>query len=139
MKTGANRVWMDPEKIEDIETVITRKEIRKLIKDGVIKPHPIKGVSRARARILHQKKKMGKRRGFGSREGANYARLPRKKRWIQKIRAIRKKLRELVETKAITITTRRKLYEMAKGGVFENVPQLLRYIQSAGLYRRKAK
>ncbi|RLI05081.1 50S ribosomal protein L19e [Candidatus Bathyarchaeota archaeon] len=137
LKCGKNRVWIDPERIEDVETAITRKEIERLIKDGVIKARPVKGISRGRVRVLRKKRKKGRRRGVGSREGAKYARLPRKRRWIQTIRAIRKKLRELVESKSITNTTYRKLYRMAKGGVFRSTSHLLQYIESAKLYRRK--
>ena len=137
MKVGVNRVWIDPERIEDVESAITRREINRLIKDGAITARPVKGVSRGRARILHEKRRRGKRRGHGSREGSKYARLPRKIRWIRNIRAIRKKLNELVEKKAITVSTRRKLYMQAKGGTFRNVNHLLQHIESSGLYRRK--
>jgi large subunit ribosomal protein L19e len=134
---GKNRVWIDPERIEEVETAITRREIERLIKDGVIKAKPVKGVSRGRVRVKHKKRKMGRGRGPGSRKGAKYARLPRKRRWIQTIRAIRKKLKELVETKAITTQTYRRLYRLAKGGVFRSKAHLLQYIESEGLYRRK--
>lgn len=134
---GKNRVWIDPEKIGEVEAAITRREIERLVKDGVIKAKPIKGVSRGRVRIKHKKRKIGRGRGPGSRKGAKYARLPRKRRWIQTIRAIRKKLKELVKTKTITIQTYRRLYRLAKGGVFRSKTHLLQYIKSEGLYRRK--
>ncbi|RLG91075.1 MAG: 50S ribosomal protein L19e [Candidatus Hecatellales archaeon] len=137
LKVGKNRVWIDPERIDEVETAITRSEIERLIKDGVIKAKPVKGVSRGRARIKHKKRKMGRGRGPGSRKGAKYARLPRKRRWIQTIRAIRKKLKELVQTRAITTQTYRKLYRLAKGGVFRSKAHMLQYIESEGLYRRK--
>ena len=137
LKVGRYRVWIDPEKIEDVEGAITRKEIERLIKDGVIQAKPVKGISRGRARIRHEKRKKGKRRGHGSRKGAKYARLPRKRRWIQTIRALRKKLRELVESKAITTQTYRRLYRLDKGGVFKSKAHLLQYIESEKLYRRK--
>ncbi len=139
MKVGYNRVWIDPDKVEDVANAITRKEIKRLIKDGVIKTRSIKGVSRGRARILHEKRKKSRRRGPGSREGSKNARFPQRKRWIQNIRSMRRKLRELVESKAITSQTRRKLYMQAKGGTFKSVPHLLKHIESLGLYRRKPK
>lgn len=139
MKVGYNRVWIDPEKAEDVANAITRKEIDKLIKDGVIKARPVKGVSRGRARLLHEKRKKSRRRGPGSREGSKNARFPQRERWVQNIRAMRRKLKELAESKAITTQTRRKLYMQAKGGVFKSVPHLLQHIESLGLYRRKPK
>jgi len=134
---GVNRIWVNPERIEDVEAAVTGKDIRRLIKDGVIDVRPIKGVSRGRARIRHLKRKTGRRRGLGSRKGGKFARLPRKRRWIQTIRALRRTLRELRDKRLITRQVYRKLYIMAKGGVFKSRNHLLQYIESAKLYRRK--
>ena len=49
LKVGQNRVWIDPERIDDAEAAITREEIRKLIHEGIVKQLPEKGISRARA------------------------------------------------------------------------------------------
>ncbi|RLI07420.1 50S ribosomal protein L19e, partial [Candidatus Bathyarchaeota archaeon] len=37
LNVGVNRVWIDPERIEDVDVAITREEIKKLIHEGVIK------------------------------------------------------------------------------------------------------
>jgi len=139
LDVGYNRVWIDPEKIKAIETAITRREIGKLINDGVIKARPEKGISRSRAKVLHQKRRKGRRSGVGSREGATYARLPRKKRWMMKIRAMRKKLAEMKEQKSITVSAYRRLYILAKGGAFRDVSHLLKHVEAEGLYRRKVR
>lgn len=60
LKIGQNRVWIDPERIEDAEGAITRDEVRKLVHEGTIRSKPEKGVSRGRGRILHLKKKKGR-------------------------------------------------------------------------------
>ncbi len=130
---GVDRVWIDPDRIEEVSSAITRREIEGLIKSGVIKAKPEKGVSRGRARIRHMKRKKGRRRGPGSREGAAGARTPRKEKWVQTIRALRKLLKELRDSKAITTRTYRRLYRLAKGGVFKSKSQLLQYIKSSGL------
>ncbi|MEM3754375.1 MAG: 50S ribosomal protein L19e, partial [Candidatus Bathyarchaeia archaeon] len=44
-KVGIDRVWIDPEKIEKVESAITRDEIKKLIHEGVIKILQKKGIS----------------------------------------------------------------------------------------------
>jgi len=137
MKVGSGRVWIDPVKTELVEATITRKEVVKLIGDGVIKVHPVKGISKGRAKALHQKRKRGKRRGSGTKKGAKKARLPRKRRWIMAIRAIRKKLQDLKQKKAITNSTHRRLYRMAKGGVFKDSSHLTQYIEASSLFRRK--
>lgn len=137
LKVGQNRVWIDPERIDDVETAITREEIRKLIHEGVIKPLPEKGVSRARARILREKKRKGKRRGHGSRSGSRGARISKKEAWMKRIRALRKKLRELKTRRIITENTYRKLYRMASSGRFESVADLQRYLKAHELWRKR--
>ncbi len=137
LKVGQNRVWINPERIDDVEAAITREEIRKLIHEGVIKPLPEKGVSRARARVLKEKKRKGKRRGHGSRSGSRGARLSKKEAWMKKIRALRKKLRELKASRTITETTYRKLYKMASSGRFESVGDLERYLKAHELWRKR--
>jgi large subunit ribosomal protein L19e len=137
LKVGQNRVWINPERIEDAETAITREEIRKLIHEGTIKSQPEKGVSRARARILHEKKKKGRRRGIGSKTGASHAKISKKEAWMSKIRALRKKLRELKTRKTIAESAYRNLYEMASSGRFESVADLERYLKAHDLWRKR--
>jgi len=137
LKIGKNRVWIDPERTDDAETAITRDEIRKLIHEGVIKSMPQKGVSRSRARILREQKKKGRRRGSGSRTGSPQARLSRKESWMRKIRALRKRLRELKAKKVIADTTYRKLYQMASSGRFGSIADLDRYLKTHELWRKR--
>lgn len=136
LKVGQNRVWINPERMEDVEVAITREEIKKLIHEGVIKSFPEKGVSRARARILHKKKKKGLRKGPGSRSGAAHAKISKKEAWMTKIRALRKKLRKLKTRKTITKDTYRRMYKMAGSGGFESVADLERYLKAHGLWRK---
>lgn len=137
LKVGRNRVWLDPEKIDEVEVAITREEIRKLIHEKTIRKLPEKGVSRVRAGMLHEKKKIGKRRGHGSRSGAKGARMPSKEAWMRRIRAQRKRLRELRGRHAITDSVYRRLYVMAKSGAFRSVSDLERHIEAHSLRRRR--
>ena len=134
---GEERVWIDPNRIEDVEVAITREDIRRLIKEGVIRKVKEKGVSRARARIIHKKRKKGRRRGPGRRKGAKGARADSKTLWINRIRAIRRRLRELKRKRVISTRVYRQLYLRAKAGVFESVSDLHRYIEAHGLRRRR--
>lgn len=136
---GANRVWIDPARISDAETAITRQDVRRLIGSGVIQARPVKGVSRGRARVLHRKRLEGRRRGIGSREGSKHARLPKKEIWMSTIRAVRTRLKALRESKVITNVSYRRLYKLSKGGVFKSKASLNQYIKSAGMLRRKQK
>jgi large subunit ribosomal protein L19e len=137
LKVGQDRVWIDPTKIEDVEAAITREEIRKLIHEGVIKPLKEKGVSRARARIVRKKKKKGLRRGLGSRSGAAKAKISKKEAWMNKVRALRKRLRELKTNKIITEGTYRKLYTMVKSGKFTSVADMERFLKAHDLWRKR--
>lgn len=128
LKIGVTRVWMDPERLEDIATAITREDLRKLIEDGVIKRKPVVGISRGRARERAAKRAKGHRKGYGSREGAAGARAPKKEQWMRRIRAQRRVLRAMRDEKAIDAHTYRILYRKAKGGEFRNVAHLKSYI-----------
>lgn len=137
LKVGESRVWIDPDRTEDVEIAITRDEIRRLIHEGAIQRRPKIGVSRARARILHEKKKKGLRRGPGRKSGSTRARIPKKKAWMKKVRPLRKKLRELKTSHTITESVYRHLYNMAGSGEFESIADLERYIKARGLGRKR--
>ncbi len=129
LNVGVTRVWMDPEKLEDIATAITRDDLRKLVEDGTIKRKPVVGISRGRARALDLKRAKGHRKGHGSRRGAAGARAPKKEQWMRKIRAQRKVLKAMRDDeKTIDAHTYRVMYRKAKGGEFRNVAHLKSYI-----------
>jgi len=137
LKVGEGRVWIDPDRTEDVEAAITREEIRKLVHEGIIQSLPKKGVSRARARVLQEKKRKGLRRGPGRKSGSVKARVSKKQAWMKKIRPLRKKLRELKASRAITEGAYRQLYNMAGSGVFESTADLERYVRTHGLGRKR--
>lgn len=136
---GFNRVWIDPGKIDRVETAITRDDLRRLIRQKVIRKRRIKGISRGRARLLKQKRSRGRRRGPGSREGTAHARLRKKTLYVNTIRAIRKRLKELKESKSISNSTFKQLYRKSKGGSFKNTANVDRYIETNELLRKKVR
>ena len=95
LKAGQNRIWFDPNRLDDVAMAIRRDDIRRLIHEGAIRRLPITGISRGRAKAIHQKRKRGLRSGPGSREGSRTAKLSGKARWMIKIRAIRRHLKKL--------------------------------------------
>jgi len=137
LKVGANRVWIDPDRVEDVEVAITRAEIRKLIHEGAIKQLPAKGVSRARARILHEKKKKGLRRGPGTRTGSSRAKITKKDAWMLKIRNLRRVLREWKANRVISEGAYRPLYMVAGSGTFASVSDMERYAKTHGMWRKR--
>lgn len=133
---GINRVWISPEKAYEVSMAITRDEIRSLIQNASIKKTPLKSQSRGRARLLAEKKKHGRRIGPGTKKGGKYSVVSRKQRWINRIRAQRKHLRNLREKRIITVKTYRSIYRKAKGGEFRSIAELDRFINERNLRRR---
>ncbi len=137
LKVGETRVWIDPDRMDEVEASITREEIRRLIHEGIIKASPEKGVSRARARVLHEKKKKGLRRGPGRKKGSARAKISKKQAWMTRIRALRSKLREMKTRREIAEGAYRKLYVLAGSGTFESIADMERYIRAQGLWRKR--
>lgn len=124
LKCGVNRVWFDPERLNDIENAISREDLRGLVTEGAIKARQKKGVSRGRARAKIAKRSYGHCKGPGRRKGAAGARNSSKRAWIQKIRAIRKALISLRDAGTIDRHIYRILYRKAAGGQFRSVAHM---------------
>ncbi|MFQ6011484.1 MAG: 50S ribosomal protein L19e [Nitrososphaerales archaeon] len=123
MHVGLNRIRFDPDSLDKIEDAITREGIRGLIAEGAIWAERTKGVSRGRFRDrLRVPTKRGK--GAGSKEGTKGARAGKKRLWILKVRALRKRLNLARERGEITGTSFRKLYLRIKGGQVRSVAHL---------------
>ena len=135
LKCGLNRVWIAPERMEEVSRAITRDGVRQLINDGAIKAKPEKGISSYRSKKIAEQKKKGKRKGRGSIKGAKKARTPKKKAWMTTIRALRKDLKEMRDADEIDATTYRKLYKMAKGGAFRSKSYMKTYARDHDLIK----
>ncbi|MFX1564962.1 MAG: 50S ribosomal protein L19e [Promethearchaeota archaeon] len=136
LKVGANRVWIDPERLDDVALAIRRDDIRRLIHEGAIRKVPIQGVSRGRAKAVHEKQKRGLRSGAGSRKGKRTARRSGKESWMLRIRAIRLHLKKLRARRIIKPRDYRRLYRLSKGGVFPSIRRVDTYIQENKMKRR---
>jgi large subunit ribosomal protein L19e len=137
LKIGQNRVWIDPERMDDVEGAITREEVRKLIHEKVIDSLPEKGVSRSRAKTIREKRRKGRRSGPGSITGAGYAKVTKKEAWMLKIRSLRRKLRELKASRIIAESTYSQYYRMAGSGRFESIAELERNLKANDLWRKR--
>ena len=125
-KIGTTRVWLSPQNLEQIASAITKDDIRGMIAEGIIKKQPEKGISSARANALRLKKKKGRRKGFGKRAGTRKARTNPKKKWQQKVRALRQKLSELRKAKTLKADYQ-KTYRLIKGNFFRDKKHLETY------------
>ena len=123
-KAGQNRLWFDPEKLGEIEAAISRDDVRTLLENGAIVVLPRGGSSKGRSRLRKEKRAYGHRRGPGRRKGAVGARAPHKRSWIQRIRAIRRSLREMRDAGALSSHGYRMLYRKASGGEMRDVAHL---------------
>ena len=135
LKCGVNRVWIDPNKADDASDAITRGDVRTLIASGTISAKQKRGISRGRAEYTRAQKRKGRQTGHGSRRGRKGARKPKKERWIQAIRPIRRRLKELRDTGKIDPATYRKYYLQAKGGVFKSRPHLESHMRTEGVLK----
>ncbi|ADG13287.1 50S ribosomal protein L19e [Methanocaldococcus infernus] len=136
LKCGLDRVWIDPEHLDEVKSALSKDDIRVLIKKGIIRKLQKKGISSARVKKLKEQRKKGRRRGPGSRRGAKGARTPPKEKWMNTIRALRKTLKELKEKNKIDRKTYRKLYRMAKGGAFRSRSHLYLYLKEHELLKQ---
>ncbi len=132
LKCGENRVWIDPERGDEVKSCITRSDVRNAIDSGLIKAKPKRGTSRGRARYAAEQKATGKRKGPGSRKGTANARVPAKRRWISKIRPIRDELKQLRADGKISPSVYRLYYRKAKGGAYTSRRNLKQHMVADG-------
>ncbi len=137
LKVGQNRVWINPDRTDDVESAITREEVRKLVHEKVITKLPIQGVSRGRAKTIQAKKRKGRRKGPGSRGGTPRALITKKEAWMIRVRALRKRLRELKANRTITEGTYRELYMIVGSGRFASIGDMERFAKAHDMWRKR--
>jgi large subunit ribosomal protein L19e len=135
LKCGKNRVWLDPERLDEISEATTRRDVKRLIQSDAIKANQKKGISSWRRKHAMAQRAKGKRRGAGSKKGGAETRLARKREWITRIRALRSLLKELKEKGAIDSSTYRRYYKRAKSGDFYSKAQLKQHLKSEGFIK----
>jgi len=134
---GKDRIWIDPNKIQDASKALSRSDILDLIDKGIIRVKQVKGQSRTWANYIKEQKKKGRRRGAGSRKGGRKARLDKKENWIKRMRAIRNLLRELKEKNIIDKKLYRDLYKRAKSNEFKSKRAILIYLKDLGILKNE--
>jgi len=134
MKVGQSKVWITPDKdkLKDVQDAITRADVSRAIKKGLIKRRPDKVRMPVSVRELKHRKKRG------SRKGSQYARLPKKRRWIATVRPLRAMLKEHKLAGEVDNATYRKLYMLIKGGQFRSRSHMRIYMEQHGMLKKKA-
>ena len=134
---GKDRIWIDPNKIQDVSKALSRSDVLDLIDKGIIRVKQVRGQSRTWANYIKEQKKKGRRRGAGSRKGGRKARLDKKESWMKRIRAIRNLLRELKEKNIIDKKLYRDLYKRAKSNEFKSKRAILIYLKDLGILKNE--
>ncbi|ADX85373.1 50S ribosomal protein L19e [Saccharolobus islandicus] len=135
-RVGISRVKIVEDYIEDVQSALTREEIRNLIKDGKIIILKKVGISDGRLKERRKKKSLkseGKK--AGSRKGKKGARANSKRMWVKRIRKIRAYLKWLRDHKVIDSHTYRELYLKAKGGNYKGVSDVRNVLIQMGKLR----
>ncbi len=125
LKVGKTKVWLDPEHLEEIKNAITRADIKKLIEKGYIK--------KRKGKIPYPETRKKRKKGPGSRKGKKGARMDKKRKWINTIRAIRNMLKQLKKEGKIDKGTFKTAYRLAKAGTFRSRAHLKIYLQQRGV------
>ena len=118
---GENRVWINPDYIDEIASSVQADDIREFIEEGLIRAKAIKGTSRVRARQRLEQRRKGRQKGQGKRSGSANARNPRKQQWMATIRAQRRALKGMREDGTLKSSQYRHYYLKAKGGSYRSI------------------
>ena len=120
LNVGKDRVWFNPERLQEIKEAITRQDIKDLIAEKVIGLKDITGGKKK------QKRKTRRRAGNISRK----IKSARKKAdYVNKIRKLRKYLKVRRAEGKISSSEYRKLRNYAKSGIFKGLKHLKEHIK----------
>ncbi len=131
---SAKRVWLNPEKSDDIKKAITSFDMRRLIAQGVVQKVQKQGISRGRAKQHQDQKRKGRHYGPGSRKGKTNARRNSKDQWVFAVRTQRDFLKQLRESELVEQRTFTDLYAKVKGGFFRSVKHMKIYMNEQKLF-----
>merc|ERR1719502_1195881 len=128
LKCGKGRVWIDPNETNEVALANSRKNVRKLVKDGLIMRKQVQMHSRSRCKRMHEAKRKGRHQGYGKRKGTRNARMPVKVLWMRRQRVLRRLLVKYRDAKKISKDIYHHFYLASKGNLYKNKKVLIESI-----------
>lgn len=128
LKVGRNRIRIKEGENSRVTEALTREDVRGLIDDGAVY---------GMAYVGPRSKPKRKRQGRGKRKGTKFSRKGSKETWMERIRAQRKYLGELLKSGELQAEYKRKVYLKVKGGAFKGKKALLIYLKENGMHVEK--
>lgn len=123
LKCGENRVWIDPANVK-VKQAITRGDVRRFIKEGIIKKLPEK--KRAQHKYFRQQRRGSIKGAFGGREN-------KKVNWLKIVRPQRRLLKDLKTKNQLKPHAYRVVYKLVKGNFFRSKAHLMGYLKEKDL------
>jgi large subunit ribosomal protein L19e len=139
LNCSEKKVWIDPERLEEVKEAITKQDLHDLIRQGLIEKKKEPWHSRGRSRMLKIQKRKGRGKGKGKRKGKLTARTPRKQTWVANVRAQRALLRDLRAKGIIERTACSGLLRKVKGGFFRSRRHIKLYLSEHRLIKLSEK
>jgi large subunit ribosomal protein L19e len=126
LRCGENKIWIDPERLEDVKEAITSEDIRQLIREKSIKRIKSAGIKARAGKKRRKRKKKGRKRGVGKiKKRIN----KRKQRYVKKVRKLRNYLKLLKKQNKINTKQANKIKNLIKAGEINTIKNIEEYIK----------
>ncbi|MDD5022826.1 MAG: 50S ribosomal protein L19e [Candidatus ainarchaeum sp.] len=132
LNAGVNRVRiknnLNENEKKQLDESITRANVRDLIKDKIVFLKEMKGKK--------SKKEKKNKKTTGKRRGKKYSIVTKKERWMEKVRAQRKYLKQLITEGRLDKENKRIVYLKIKGNSFRSKQAMHAYLEENKMIRK---